>query len=769
MGSTHILVTTLRYIDRSRNEITVIFFGFSRDRMRGSGERKFPYRSRPPRVVLDMIRGKTTLPPCFLLDQPGPTKFVVRRQDTEERRLVLIGRENQCSCENVDCVHILFVMTKVLRLDLRDPIIWQRSLVDREVNQILTRRRRIVSRSTPRRVATTTTTTTSTTTTHTIKRRDLKDGDELCAICQDEMTESDVLTWCRSGCGHNLHVTCMQQNAKFRKANGDDVTCPFCRTEWGEIIGSRMDGKRVSSKLVSSTSSSQRRGQGSTVHTGIECNSCSRNPIFGNRYRCLLCEHDVNLCKRCYQSRRQICKHHPFIWKAVTTSSWLPARRTSFQVIDPQVVAEMQRRELSDSDLMMLQEYERRQRVQRLDEFLVDAMRKYEEEDLPPGHLHGKPQCMICSNTNFGVDGAMEARVLPCCGKFVHRTCASSLMLSENPNCCPNVCCPRGVIFPGWVEDEVHHHHVERRNSSSRRRRRSRRCSSRSRRASASSYDNLFVSSSFVAQPTATTTTTTTQQQAVHQNDNNYSNRHRTRRDDLAARVSTREQDRLAAYDRMDHVSSVLSESEDLIDRIFKIYSNNKSGEMSSRDFVRLSKSCGVARHVATVMWAKATASLQERKIRLSQENFKATLLPEFCLYVKDVEPKLLLDRMLTTQREEVVSSSTTTTTTTRRRRLVPEEIEEEEVNVDSGLDELSSLMQTSSWGRRRRNKNKNTTSAMMVMSRRNRLDRVRRVANKKKYTRKNKASYCDIKRRRRSGGSGLSVAGAMCIRAFNT
>ena len=488
--------------------------------------------NRSPTIVVVYLRGKTSLPPCFLLDQPGPTKFVVKKQnDEEERRLVLIGRENKCSCgEDTPCVHILFVMTKVLRLELRDPIIWQRSLVDREVNQILSRRRRL-----ERRTTTTTTTSqrvvteTKNTTKHTVKRRELKDGDEVCAICQDDMKDSDSLTWCSSGCGHNFHVTCMKQNAKFRKANGDDVTCPFCRTEWGEIVASRIDGKRVKRQHRCTNA-----GRGSSVHTNIACDSCRKNPIFGNRYRCLICK-DVNLCKRCYQSQRSEHRSHPFVWRAVTTAPWIPARRESFEEINPQVIAEMQRRELSESDFAILEEFERRRRVPRLDEFLVNALVEIDREDLedmPPGHLHGKPQCVICSNANFSDSGAMQARILPCCGEFVHTTCASSLMLSETFNHCPNRMCPRGIIFPGLLEEE------EVGGSRGAQNRLRKRRISRSRRTSASSYDNLIVE------------TVDVQRQVVVDGDNDTEEvEDRTRRRDcLAARVSTREQDRLATY-----------------------------------------------------------------------------------------------------------------------------------------------------------------------------------------------------------------------------
>lgn len=328
-----------------------------------------------------------------------------------------------------------------------------------------------------------------------------------------------------------IHLKKCRQNAKFRKANGDDVTCPFCRTEWGEIVASRIDGK-----LVKRRHQCTNAGRESRLHMNITCESCKKNPIFGNRYRCLVCK-NVDLCKRCYQSRRSEHRHHPFVWRAATTALWIPARRESFEEIDSRVIAEMQRRELLESGFNILEVFERRQRVPRLDEFLVHAMMEFDREDLedmPPGHLHGKPQCIVCSNTNFGNSGAMQARVLPCCGQIVHTTCASTLMLRENFNHCPNQICPQGVIFPGLVEQEKRNAN---RTTSLNRSHHRRRTTPRSR-----SYDNLIVAAVDVQRRETQET-----DRDDDGDDDDIEDRTR-RRDCLAARVSTREQDRFAMY-----------------------------------------------------------------------------------------------------------------------------------------------------------------------------------------------------------------------------
>jgi len=48
-----------------------------------------------------------------------------------------------------------------------------------------------------------------------------------------ELCEGDELTWCRKGCGHNVHADCMKHWAEHKKCGNEAVVCPLCRQDWG--------------------------------------------------------------------------------------------------------------------------------------------------------------------------------------------------------------------------------------------------------------------------------------------------------------------------------------------------------------------------------------------------------------------------------------------------------------------------------------------------------------------------------------------------------
>lgn len=49
------------------------------------------------------------------------------------------------------------------------------------------------------------------------------DGSDVCPICLDPMTEAEqpnLITFCRVGCGNNVHVKCMLEYAEHQVGNG---------------------------------------------------------------------------------------------------------------------------------------------------------------------------------------------------------------------------------------------------------------------------------------------------------------------------------------------------------------------------------------------------------------------------------------------------------------------------------------------------------------------------------------------------------------------
>ena len=158
------------------------------------------------------------------------------------------------------CAHILFVMTKVLRVPPSNPIVWQLSLVDRELDEALrcelaaarTRLSRVKNPS-PGTSGTKidipgTSGTEKTRIPGDTSRRTIEPG-ESCPICYEELREddSDQLVWCGSGvsgkrdsspspgCGRSVHGRCLAVYRDHCAACDRELTCPLCRREWGEL------------------------------------------------------------------------------------------------------------------------------------------------------------------------------------------------------------------------------------------------------------------------------------------------------------------------------------------------------------------------------------------------------------------------------------------------------------------------------------------------------------------------------------------------------
>lgn len=235
------------------------------------------------------------------------------------------------------CAHILFVMTKVLRVPPSNPIVWQLSLVDRELDEAL-RCELAASRTRLPRVKNpspgtsgTKTDTPGTSGTGTTRdpgdaaRRTLEPG-EPCPICYEEMREddSDQLVWCGSGgsgkrdsspspspgCGRSVHGRCLAVYRDHSAACDRELTCPLCRREWGELRWSPPPPRRGKNTSVDAAARRTRRSDDDAPRHGATCGGCRAAPIVGVRHVCAVCRH-FDLCARCF--RRGAHGEHPFV------------------------------------------------------------------------------------------------------------------------------------------------------------------------------------------------------------------------------------------------------------------------------------------------------------------------------------------------------------------------------------------------------------------------------------------------------------------------
>lgn len=180
----------------------------------------------------------------YLLHQPGPRSFLVAADLPEHRFRVVVGPQT-CTCgKGPHCVHLLFVLLRVLKLSDTDSRLFSRTLKDYEVDELMkeyTNQRRRASlpvaavpkadvvgkgSSAPRSAGSTP---------HDERQQhDESNSDEgpSCPICLLEMLDGESVVICKGGCCNRLHHHCIAIWAQECRQNGDPVLCPLCRCRW---------------------------------------------------------------------------------------------------------------------------------------------------------------------------------------------------------------------------------------------------------------------------------------------------------------------------------------------------------------------------------------------------------------------------------------------------------------------------------------------------------------------------------------------------------
>lgn len=246
--------------------------------------RRFPYRLKAPDGFNELLENIQNLH-FFIVQENGPTCFIIKEEGSGKKYKVTIGDVQTCSCHAKDiCCHILFVMIKVLRVPQDNPLIWQLSLVDSEVQQILQGRfRRVVESHPPaRRTVKTDDKSDDNKSSNEVARKPIED-DEPCPICQEDMKDDiNATTWCKISCGNSMHIKCMIVWAEHRISLGENVTCPLCRADWGPNALREL-------KSIKTVNKKKKKNEGNYNMYNIMCNGCHINPIFNSLFKCLFC------------------------------------------------------------------------------------------------------------------------------------------------------------------------------------------------------------------------------------------------------------------------------------------------------------------------------------------------------------------------------------------------------------------------------------------------------------------------------------------------
>ncbi|WIA35392.1 hypothetical protein OEZ86_003838 [Tetradesmus obliquus] len=268
-----------------------------------SAGRAAPWRSKPSQelqaLVAQLAQPSSSGSSLYVLQRPGPSSFVVGQDPGGDKFKVALGNQPTCSCRHSaaqphePCVHLLFIMLRVMRLAADNPLLWQSALTDRELQELLDGRLSSSSRGSAGRAAGRRTSSSSSSSSSssgkqgsTVQRRTIEQ-DEPCPICYESLSgvEPGWLVWCSSSCGKSIHGRCMRVWSDHQtKTLQQELSCPLCRCPWG-----RLDWSPPAAAPAAAAAGGKAAAQARSCHKGVSCSNCQQNPIEGSRYRCLEC------------------------------------------------------------------------------------------------------------------------------------------------------------------------------------------------------------------------------------------------------------------------------------------------------------------------------------------------------------------------------------------------------------------------------------------------------------------------------------------------
>jgi hypothetical protein len=468
--------------------------------------REVPYRNKATETDVALIE-LASQSRFFLLNELGPTVFILRApsndNDNDDEKTthttfkVKIGGSHKCSCfqkKNASsrkylskkiknlCVHVLFVLIKILKVPQTNPLVWQYGLNDREVTQVLQKRFANVNSRQQRldkaRAAD------SKETSLGVAQRPLEPGDCDCPVCQEEMVPSEVpLTFCEVGCGGSMHASCMQIWAQHRKQLNQNTTCPLCRSDWGSNVLPKL--RKVIETFVphSAAGGSSERGQDARRQTKkknkkrtayVRCDVCHVHVAqHEHRYKCVYCwGPGFQVCGKCYKRNNhggsRMCMGpnphtHGFIMlsgsfyharsvaqlaiaETRNYNHWTAPPSAQTQQQQREVLHEVQRmqgREITQGDYAVLLDFERHANGEIAGSLCTHLAGMLEDYYYSGGPRADEASCRLCE-----VDHQQQGvawKLLPC-GHVAHERCVSDALRADTGAACVDC---RQPFFPG--------------------------------------------------------------------------------------------------------------------------------------------------------------------------------------------------------------------------------------------------------------------------------------------------------------------------------
>ncbi|KAA8579461.1 hypothetical protein FQN60_006554, partial [Etheostoma spectabile] len=136
---------------------------------------------------------------------------------------------------------------------------------------------------------------------------------DVCPICQEVLLEKkQPVSYCRFGCGNNVHISCMKVWADHQKLldSEDNVKCPLCREDFSSLKLLQEQVKNAAKLFTAAEREKPDR------HLGTLCYSCRVGPVTG---RCTVCRY-FYLCEDC--SKKGCHPQHPFASRKKRREKW---------------------------------------------------------------------------------------------------------------------------------------------------------------------------------------------------------------------------------------------------------------------------------------------------------------------------------------------------------------------------------------------------------------------------------------------------------------
>eukprot|EP00483_Globobulimina_turgida_P001704 UN01706 len=148
---------------------------------------------------------------------------------------VIIGTLHRCSCYDFAnssnlCKHIMFIIIKVLEVGMDSYIVYQYGLMPSELQSVfgkapktwecgmntkmIEKYNKLKNKENNLSLS--------------VERQSIYGAS--CVLCDKKFKKKDVITWCRGGCGSNIHLCCF--NGMKAGQNGKNMICFICKKKW---------------------------------------------------------------------------------------------------------------------------------------------------------------------------------------------------------------------------------------------------------------------------------------------------------------------------------------------------------------------------------------------------------------------------------------------------------------------------------------------------------------------------------------------------------